>query len=78
MFMDREYSIYQINMENFIDLVSKSTWKYHKNKYKKKSSFEWRSKSNRKPKFDESVKLKIIDIVTNDPYKVSNILNMSF
>ena len=31
-----------------------------------------------KPKFDESVKLKIIELVINNPIKVSKILNMSF
>ena len=38
-------------------------------KYKENRSFERRPGSGRKPKFDESIKQKNIDLVTDDPYK---------
>ena len=38
-----------------------------KNKYKENCSFERRPGSGRKLKFDESIKQKIIDLVTDDP-----------
>ena len=40
-----------------------------KNWYKENCSFERRPGSGRKPKFEESVKQKIINLVTDDPYK---------
>ena len=40
-----------------------------KNKYKENSSFERRPGSGRKPKFEESIRQKKIDLVTDDPYK---------
>ena len=67
--MDKGYSIYKIDKENLIDSVSKSTLYYQKNKYKGNCSFERRPGSGRKPKFEESIKQKIIDLVTSDPYK---------
>ena len=69
MFMDKGYSIYKIDKENLIDSISKSTLYYQKNKYKENCSFERRPGSGRKPKFDESIEQKIIDLVTDDPYK---------
>ena len=76
--MDKGYSIYLINKESLIDSCSKSTLYCQKNKYKEKWNFERRSESGRKPKLDKSIKLKIIDLVTNDPYQALKILNMSF
>ena len=67
--MDKGYSIYKIDKENLIDSVSKSTLYYQKNKYKENCSFERRPGSGRKPKFEESIRQKIIDLVTDDPYK---------
>ena len=68
-FMDKGYSIYKIDKENLIDSVSKSTLYYQKNKYKENCSLERRPGSGRKPKFEESIRQKIIDLVTDDPYK---------
>ena len=68
-FMDKGNSIYKINKENLIDSILKSTLYYQKNKYKENCSFEIRPGSGRKHKFDESIKQKIIDLVTDDPYK---------
>ena len=51
-----------------IDSVSKSTLYYQK-KYKENCSFERRPGSGRKPKFEESIRQKIIDLVTDDSYK---------
>ena len=67
--MDNWYSIYKIDKENLIDSVSKSTLYYQKNKYKENCSFERRPGSGRKPKFEESIRQKIIDLVTDNPYK---------
>ena len=67
--MDKGYSIYKIDKENLIDSVSKSTLYYQKNKYKENCSFERRPGSGRKPKFEESISQKIIDLVTDDSYK---------
>ena len=60
-FIDKGYSIYKIDKENLIDSISKSTWYYQKNKYKEIWSFERRPGSGRKPKFEESIRQKIID-----------------
>ena len=78
MFMDKEYSIYQINNDNLIDSFSQSTLYYQKNKYKKNCSFERRCESSRKHKSDEFAKLKIIDLVTNDPYKSKKYIKHEF
>ena len=67
--MDKGYSIYKIDKENLIDLISKSTLYYQKNKYKENCSFERRPGSGRKPKFKESISQKIIGLVTDDQYK---------
>ena len=67
-FMDKGYSIYKIDKENLIDSVSKSTLYYQK-KYKENCSFERRPGSGRNPKFEESIRQKTIDSVTDDPYK---------
>ena len=64
--MDKGYSNYKIDKENLIDSISKSTLYYQKINY---CCFERRPGSGRKHKFEESIKQKIIDLVTDDPYK---------
>ena len=58
--MYNRYSIYDVDKEDLIDSVSKSTLYYQK--YKQRKTATWKESMDLKiNKFGESIKLKIID-----------------